>query len=266
MKNKEVLLFFGAVAGIALAAVGSVNSENDVFPQDALAVVNGAVISQNQLNAKIDQIEKAREAGLSENEKSVLLTNLVNEQLLLERAAELGLAESDATVKATIIDAFKEFIISEKEGAEVGEDELQSFYAENIQRYTPSPKYLISAYLAKSDFGDNVNADVLNTDAETIEMPDRPLPAGLLRRYLGKEASAQITQVQVGEVSGPYKRLGDYLYMVVDEIEQQSPRSFGDVKALVQADYTRVEGEKLFAEYVEKLRAEADIELNEALR
>lgn len=263
MKNKEVLLFLGAVAGIALAAVGSVNSENDVFPQDALAVVNGAVISENQLKAKIDQIEKAREAALNESQKAELLESLVNEQLLLERAEELGLAESDATVKATIIDAFKEFIISEKEGAEVGEDDLRAFYDENIQRYTPSPKYLISAYLAKADFGDGVTADTLKANAEAIEMPDRPLPAGLLRRYLGKDASAQIAQAQVGEIAGPYKRVGDNLYMIVDEIEQQSPRSFGDVKALVQADYTRIEGEKLFAEYVEKLRAEADIRVNE---
>lgn len=264
MKNKEILLFLGAVAGIVLAAVGSVSNESAKFPQGAIALINGTAISESQFLTKVAQLEKARNTELTDTQKQEILQSLINDQLVVERAAELGLAEQDAVLRAAIIDALKEFIISEKEGAVISEESLNAFYKSHISRYTPPAKYRLKAYeVAEAFGGSTITLENLKENSIEISIPDQALSAGLLRRFIGRDAAGNIPAMEVGEISGPYRKADKTLYVYLGAVELQDPRAFSDVKTLVAADYARVEGDKVFASYIQKLRQEANIVLAE---
>ncbi len=277
MKNKEILLFAGAVVGIALAAVGSIDNEKPGIPQEAIAVVEGAAIMDAEYQNALNVLEAIRKAKLSENDKQQVLDRLVNDQLMVGRAFELGLPENDAAVRRAIIDALEEFIISDKEGVQTSETELMSFYQDNINRYTPPPKYQVKTLLVKGTdklaaintaISEGKGVDVLlalGAENWTAGPNSNALSAGILRRFIGRQAISKLTKMKEGEISGPFEMSDDNIYVQLEKIVQSQPREFESVKALVQADYVRMEGEKTLADYIAKLRSEADIQIREAL-
>ncbi len=272
MKSKEYFLLLGAVIGIALAAYGSISSGDEQLPEGAVAVVNGAFISEKEYLAAIAQAAKSQNLPASQLDKNSILDQLIIDELMLTRAVELGLVESDAAVRATIISALSEFIISKNEDVVPSESELHNFYLENLSRYTPPQKYETrTVFIPKEQAESVLNAPVENVDAliaaggkiEESKSPRKAMPLGMLRRFLGRAASQELPHMNKGQIAGPYEEKDGYLYVELIDKPEQKAQAFSDVKALISIDYTRFKGDQSIALYADKLKQEAVITVRE---
>ena len=110
-----VLLSVGACLGLLLATTGIVKSDPEV-PEDAVAVVNGHAIPKSEYRRALDALRAERPNASEAELRAHVLDRLIDEQLLIDSALELGLADRDPKVRADLGSAAIGVIV---DGAEV---------------------------------------------------------------------------------------------------------------------------------------------------
>jgi len=91
-----LLLSAGACAGLALAVAGLVAPpETPRLPEGAVAAVNGSLVRSADYERALEALAADRRDALGASEKRHVLDRLVDEELLVQRAFELGLARQD---------------------------------------------------------------------------------------------------------------------------------------------------------------------------
>ena len=92
----QYLLVAGAALGLG-AAMWSALGVNEAVNKygDAIAVVDGVPIPRAVYDTAVAGLASAKRNPLTETEKREALDRIIDEELLLRRAVELGLAESD---------------------------------------------------------------------------------------------------------------------------------------------------------------------------
>jgi hypothetical protein len=120
-----------AVAGVAvgalLAACGEVDSEarRAIPPRDVVAVVNGQPITRGAFERFIESAAGGEIASADGEARRRLLLRMVDEELLLQRAIELGLHRRDPAARRAILSAVIASVTSEGEVGEPDEANLR---------------------------------------------------------------------------------------------------------------------------------------------
>src|SRR5207244_11874837 len=127
----SVLLAIGAGAGIALAATGLVASgvtRGRGLPPGAVARVNGALLRADDYTRSLDALERDRRGGAAPADRRSLLDRLIDEELLVQRGLELGLARQDARVRRDLTAAVIDAVVTEHEDGTPSDADLEAFY------------------------------------------------------------------------------------------------------------------------------------------
>jgi hypothetical protein len=275
------LLAAGAAAGIALAASGLVRGA--AFPGSALAAgevarVNGVPIRVEELDRLVAALEADKRSPLAEEDRTRVLDRLVEEELLVQRAVEVGLVDSEPGVRKALVQALIDSIVAEAESEEPEPETLRRFYDEHREYFSGSERYRVERLVFRprpagpspeERAGEARRALEAGEPAETVRgrladealvlLPDVRLPAAKLREYLGSEAFGAVLAAPPG--SWALTGLGSdglQLLRIAERVGGEPP-PYEKVEAQVAAEWRRQQSDRALRETLDFLRASADV-------
>jgi parvulin-like peptidyl-prolyl isomerase len=287
-RRPQLLLGAGATVGLACAVIALLGrgAVRDRLPGDTVALVNGVAVRRETYERAVAALAADRLNPIGPEERRFVLERLIDEELLVQRGLELGLARHDRRVRAEVIAAVLSSIVAESAEGDPEVAEVAAFYAEHRDYFTRPGRLHVRQVLIRADGnGDTAGAQgraaeavqrlragepflavqAALGDAETAVLPDGPIPVTTLREYLGPTVTRATLDLGPGEVSAPIRSAAGLhvVQMVAREPEETPPLS--EIETEVRAEVRRRTGDRALRQYLDGLRRTADVRTREDL-
>ena len=241
-----------------------------------LAKVNQKPITQADLEFMFSNINPQTASHFvgPEGEKR-LLSELINQKLLLEDAIELGIEEEEA-FKAEL-EKLKENLLSQFaikriiDSIETSEEEALSFYNEHPE-YFQSPEQVRASHILVND-EEKANAlyeeiknggDFALIAADNSSCPSSAAGGDLnyfTRGQMVPEFEEAVFSLSIGEISKPVKtQFGYHIIKLTDKKEASTP-SFDESKATIMQNLAAQKQHDAYGKYIEKLKNKHSVEI-----
>jgi parvulin-like peptidyl-prolyl isomerase len=269
-----------AIAGLLLALSGAIvaapRGANDSGA--VVACVNGAPIRAAALERALGRRAAASGSVPDAELRAALIDRLVDEELLVQRAAEMGLVASDRGVRKALARAAIDAALREASAQTPSEDELRAFHAANAALFAlprlarvraisfdasrDPERAMQRAQAAAAAIAGGLGFEAAAArfgDPPGLPLPDALLPEAALRRQLGPRLSAAALALAPGEVSAPVPVDASVHLLTLVELEPARARGFEAARAQVAGEFARRRGDAALAERLAQLRAQARI-------
>ncbi len=221
---------------------------------DLVVSYDGGGISRIQL---INALERLQGEKLSRSED--VLSFLVDEALLMERAKSLGIVESDVTIRKALSRAMIDKVASEAVINDPTPQQLEAFYQSHLPLFQRPDKIHITQYFFKTNPNTSSESSSLQSAmqarqklmlGESIEELISPivsaLPPGFLDqsalpKYIGPHLANQAQALEAGEVSSPIAVKQGFYLLVCHGRKKGSPLPFSQVRDDVLLEFQRRE-------------------------
>lgn len=274
--RSATLLALGAGVGLVLAALGLLRTDPaGSLETAAIARVGEVPVYRQAYDRAVARLAAEQTAPLDESDRAHILGQLVDEELLVQRALELGLARSDRAVRNTLIQAMAQAIVADSDGMEPSADELASFYEQHradfarparlrLERLTlADPAQAEPARRALVDGVALAEVAIRWADPEAAELPSSAIPVTRLGDYLGADLAQAALELEPGEVSAVIETsTGAHLLRAREKIPATAPE-LDEIRPRVRAEYRRRASDAAMGDYLRRLRDQADLELAE---
>jgi hypothetical protein len=133
------LLAVGSGIGILLGMATAFHrggSDASTLPDDAIALVNGRPIREEDYTGAVAMVASDKRAEITDEDRTHVLNRLIEEDLLIQRGIQIGLVDSDRSVRKAITQAMLASLVAESASEQPTEDALRAFYAENSAFFT----------------------------------------------------------------------------------------------------------------------------------
>ncbi len=279
MLRSKALLLAGALAGLALALGSALleRSPERYLGRDVAARVNDAAISADEYARAIEALAGDKRNPITDQVRADVLERLIEEELLVQRGTEIGLMDSDRTVRKSIVNAMIAYVVADRSGHQPTDDELNAFFEENKVYFAKTerlrvkrlfvkkpdsdarPERLgeISARLAAGDPFDDVAAEL--SDPILPQVPDTLLPAAKLRDYLGPTLTDAAVTMEAGSVSRAIETSSGYHFLWVADVLKGAMPALDAVRDQVVSEYKRRSDDQALRDYLTWLKSEAEI-------
>lgn len=282
MTRPVLLLAAGACAGLAVAVAGIVAGPEAVrVPEGAIAAVNGSLVQRADYERALGALAADRRGALGESERRHVLDRLVDEELLVQRAFELGLARQDRRVRTDLVAAVIEAVTSDAAQREPSADEVAAFFAENRDRFAIPGRARVEQVIVRAqDDGDPAALARAQDAAARLRagepaaavqqqadpgviglLPATALPAAKLRELLGPTAADALARLAPGEVADPVRAGGSYHVLRLVAREAPVAPELAEVEPSVRAEVQRRAVDDALRAYLEDLRRRAQIDV-----
>ena len=275
-------LSLGAAGGLALAAFGLLEpgGGNGALPAGAVASVNGAPIRGEDYQRLLSGVENdTRQAADAALQRRVL-DRMIDEELLVQRALDLGLARVDRRVRANLVSSLIASVTAEAETEEPDAGELSEFYEAESGFFTqPGRLHVRQAFFRVRDAEDDAAAreraeaavvrlragealEVVSAelaDPQISPVPDGMLPAQKLLEYVGPTALRVALELEDGAFSDPVRSGSGYHVLLRVASEPAVLPELETIRDLVRAEWTRRAGDRALRDYLDELRDDARI-------
>lgn len=280
-RRGRLLLATGALVGAAVAGFGALpgssNGAGADLPPEVVAMVNGVPISEERYRLALAALEADRRDPLSEADRQRVLDTLIDEELLVQRGLEIGLAETDPGVRSSLTTAMVQWAGRDRE-APPDEASLRAHYESNRDAFTrpgrlrvrrmvfvrrdPQDQPELRAERARRELAAggawaSVRAEL--ADSPIAPVPDALLPVTTLREYLGPSLTRAAEQLAVQEVSKPLEGPGGLHLLEVLEVRDAIVPPFEAVREAVLFESRRRHDEAALRAYVHMLRDRAQL-------
>ena len=284
-----LLLGIGAAVGIVLAAIGLVGAgsrSSRGISNGVVARVNGTAITTDDYQRVLSALAQDRRDGLTAEDRRVVLDRLIDEELLVQRALELGYARQDTRVRKDLTSAVIDSVIGEHENMQASDTDLQAFYESHRDFFTRPGRVRVRQIWCRAvTAGDAPGALERAKDAAqrlragddfaavrgalgdtpVAPLPDALLPVTKLGDYIGPTAVRTVLSLQAGAVSDPVRsNTGYHVLQVVERLPDEAP-AFTDIKPQVEMEYRRRGTEDALRHYLDDLRSRAQVEVSSKL-
>jgi parvulin-like peptidyl-prolyl isomerase len=288
-QRPTVLLALGVLVGIVCAAAGLTTATvraGGSLPKNAVAQVNGVLIAREDYRRVLDAVAQDKRDPVEEAQRRQLLDRLIEEELLVQRALELGVTRSDSKVRKDLTAAVIDSVLSEAGDAQPTDEALGAFYEQHRDFFAGPGRLRVRQIVCRVPAGANAPeaeeraqqaarrlragedfAAVQSAlgDSEPAPLPDAALPLTKLVDYLGPTVARAAVSLDTGQVSDPV-RSGTELHVLQVVARQPDVVSpFAEIKAQVLAEYRRRAGEGALRAYLDNLRARANVEVTSEL-
>ena len=287
-RRSLALLAVGAVLGLAAAAVGLMQdpAAGGGLPDHAIASVNGEVLRVEEYERAVQALASDRRSPIGPDEKRHVLNRLLDEELLVQRGLELGLARHDRRVRGDIVSAVIQVVVQQTESEEPTDAEVEAFYRDNRDYFARTGRLFVRQLLvrvadgrsedearrradeaiARLRAGDDFHAvDEELGDRQVARLPADYLPAAKLREYVGPTATRTAMGLDPGEVSDPVRGAsGFHVLELVDREDGRVP-PLAEIEKEVRAELTRRAGDDGLRRYLDDLRERADVRIADTL-
>jgi hypothetical protein len=273
------LLLAGAAAGLILAASGLVESGPDRsgdLPQHAIARVGGRLIPEDRYRQLLHDLAADKRTPIDAEDRQFVLDRLVDEELLIMRGIELGLAETAPEIRKAVAAAVIAQVAAEAEAAPPDEAALQRLYASDPDYFAATARYRLHWWRLPGD--DEATARRAMAAFEQLQaqqpvesvvrsagwqrqamLPDQLLPLTKLADYLGPELAQQLPQLATGQYAKPIAAGGSFHLLYLADRQGGDLPPFESVRPAVEAEYLRRAGDRALRDYLAWLRQRTDI-------
>ena len=223
----------------------------DFFKDISLPSSNWAIkvgdksVSMESYLAQISQLDFNNDGEIDAELKESVIDQLVIEQLLIMKAIDEDIIQSDPLLKNNLID-YMTNIISNQTILNIEYEDVEEYYKNNLDKFSQNNLYL------------------MESDSEFINLPNDYLTKQKLRDYLGADA---IINIDILEIGSEIKFIQDdqsFSVLLVDKIEGE-PASFNSIFDIVNQEAIRSERERSFREYINELKKSYPVEINPIL-
>jgi hypothetical protein len=195
--------------------------------------------------AQISQLDFNNDGEIDAELKESVIDQLVIEQLLIMKAIDEDIIQSDPLLKNNLID-YMTNIISNQTILNIEYEDVEEYYKNNLDNFSQNDLYL------------------MESDSEFINLPNDYLTKQKLRDYLGADA---IINIDILEIGSEIKFIQDdqsFSVLLVDKIEGE-PASLNSIFDIVNQEAIRSERERSFREYINELKKSYPVEINPIL-
>jgi parvulin-like peptidyl-prolyl isomerase len=280
-----VLLVLGAACGALAAAAGLTTSSPTRLPTGVIALVNQQPIREEDYARALDALAADMRGSIREEDRQRVLDRLIEEELLVQRGLELGLARDDRRVRADLTQTVIDGIVSQVADRDPTDAELQAFYDQQrdffagagrlqvrqvfVRVNTASdPAALARAEQAAQRLRAGERLDAVQTalgDPPLSPLPDTLLPPAKLRDYLGPTALRTALELEAGEVSDPVRSGTGYHVLQIVDRQRDSAPPLADIRTQVENEWRRRSGEQALRQYLDELRSSSTLILPDRL-
>lgn len=272
-KLATYLLIGGAILGLG-AAMWSALGVSDALTKytDAVAVVDSIPIPRAVYDSAIEGLASAKRNPLTEAEKREALDRIIDEELLLRRALELGLAESDPASRKTLVNAMLQFTIADAAKLEPTEEQLRAFYADRPRLIAPQPLLTVRATSFPNTELDRIarvqtslkagkafETAVAAAGGTLILLPKGPIVPAKIAEYAGASIRDIALTLENGQTAGPIEVGRRAVYVHLVNRTDAPPPPLEQVREVVVEEWRKRTSEDAFESYVKGLRARARI-------
>lgn len=261
-------LIAGAFAGLLAAGYGILRQADSggELPVGAVARVNEQIISRDQFDRAVLRLGASE---LSDDDNARMLQRLVEDELLVQRGVELGMAQSDTTVRNAIVDSLVASVTAEADAASPTDEELQQYLEENSDRFSYTASMSVAAWqtddeaVAQSFVTALRDYDEIAISDAIGPIPDLPpdmMPVELLRDYLGPGIAAAASEMPEGS-SAIFARRGRWLVVQVLAKKSAVITDLNMVRNRVLLDYRRNLADEALQDYLDDLRRRAKVDV-----
>ena len=260
-------LIAGALAGLLAAGYGILRQAESggELPSNAVARVNEHIITRDNFDRAVTRLLGAND--LSEDDSARILQRLVEDELLVQRGVELGMAQSDTTVRNAIVDSLVASVTAEADAASPTDEELQQYLEENPDRFSYTANMSVVAWQTDDEavaqsfitaLRDNGETPVSDAIGPIPDLPPGMMPVEVLRDYLGPGIAAAASEMPEGS-SAIFARRGRWLVVQILEKKSAVITDLSMVRNRVLLDYRRNLADRALQDYLDDLQRRAEV-------
>ena len=278
-KLYTLILSVGLIIGALLAGL-SIIQESNITNFKYAAKIEDTSISMEKYLVQLEGLAKDKKSPISQKDKEYVLERMIEEELLIKRALDLGMLENNPIARGTIVQQMIKTIIAENMRYEVSDKELNEFFEENIGFFTKSSRlriqqlYFSDEGTENSSFEDANRAyDLLISGSSFVEVsnlgsdsalkiPNSLMTLSKVREYIGPSLMNLARNLQPGTFSQPIKVSGGHKIIFLLEKEMAEQPNLDQVRDVVLAEYSKRRDDNSLREYLENLKNWYDISRN----
>ncbi len=284
-RRASVLLGIGAAIGLLAAAASILTSggaPSAPLGDDVVALVNGAPIRSADYERLVAGLARDSRNPLDDEARRHVLDRMIDEELLVQRALDLGLAKVDRRVRSNLTSSLIQSVVAGAEGREPEPEELVAFYDENRDFFTqPGRLRVRQIFFRVGAGGEAAEAEVMarasearaellagvpfeevekrRGDAVVSPIPFALLPATKLREYIGPTALEVVRALDEGGVSEPTRSgVGVHVLHLVEKQPAFTP-PFETMESQVRVEFIRRAGDQALRDYLDTLRDDSEL-------
>ena len=273
------ILGLGLVIGIFLAAL-TIVEKNNLSDQNWAAKIEDRIIPFERYKMQLEGLANDKRSPLTKKDKEYVLERMIEEELLIKRAIDLGMLENNPMARGTIVQQMIKNIISEGSRTEPEEKELIKFFEENIGFFTKANRLRVrQVYFSQVDCGDKVLEEAKNAftrllDGENFEqvalsgsnsplkVPDTLMNLSKVREYIGPSLMREAQLLKPGQFSEPKKVSGGYkIIYLVDREDAKQPEYF-NIRSSVLSEFSKRRDDQSLRTYLDNLKKWYDVSRN----
>ena len=278
-KRYTLILLFGMIFGAVLAAI-SIVEESSVSNYQWAAKIEDTIIPMDKYLMQLEGLAKDKRSPLTQSDEMYVLERMIEEELLIKRAIDLGMLENNPMARGTIVQQMIKTIISENDRYEIPDQDLINFFEENIGFFTKSQRLrLQQIYFSNEEFSNSSQkkaqeayemlidgeafSKVSNLGSKSaLRIPNTLMTLSKVREYVGPSLMNLARSLEAGSFSEPVAVSGGYKIIYLFEKELIEPPSFRTIEDSVRAEYSKRMDDKSLRDYLENLKNWYDISRN----
>jgi hypothetical protein len=240
-----------------------------------VARVGGAEIREEDYARALRATAAGRREPPGREEAQHVLERLIDEELLVQRGLELGLAGRDPRLRAELSAAVIGLLVAraEMEALEPAEEALRELYEELREAFREPERFRVVrlrvdgpdqearalALAERLRAGEPAERVARDADPAVFELPEGWVSADTLLEYLGPGTAAAVRAVEAGGVAGPVAASGGWEVVRVIARGGGDVRPFEAVTGEVREALRRRAGEVALRAFLEARRREVEV-------
>ena len=263
--------------GLLLLLVGSntqISWQNQ--PIDTVVLVNQQPVTESALKFARQRSDRFMIDVPFQDRDKQLLQRLIDDELILQRAEELGILQADPGIRKLLARSAIDTVVRESQAVLIKEPELIAFYNDHQAVFQQPQRITLQA--AQFDdlgmanisrnavlLGDSLKKTVSLGGGKILPIPVSPLPKHMLIRYLGISLTDLALGLSATQISQPIVQ-GDNIYLLqVIENQPATLMPFEQVRETVMTELISRQRRDSLTTTLEELKQTASIQLNLSL-
>ena len=273
------ILFIGLTLGALMAGFSVIQKSNIVNYQWAAKIEDTSIPMEKYL-VQLEGLAKDKRSPMTQSDKEYVLERMIEEELLIKRALDLGMLDNNPMARGTIVQQMIKTIISENQRYEVTEEELKEFFEQNTGFFTKSSRLRIrQIYFSEEDFkeltfeesykaydllleGKSFDEVSKFGSISALKIPNSLMTLSKVREYVGPSIMNIASSLAPGSFTRPIKVSGGYKIIYLLEKELADKPTFNRIKDSVLAEFLKRRDDNSLREYLDNLKKWYDVSRN----
>ena len=279
LTKHQSILGIGLIIGTLLAALAVVE-KNNITDQNWAAKIEDQLIPYERYQMQLEGLARDKRSPLTNQDKEYVLERMIEEELLIKRAIDLGMLENNPMARGTIVQQMIKNIVTEGSRIEPQENELIEFFQENIGFFTKANRLRVrQIYFSKDDFGDevvekakdafirlnkgeNFEEVALSGSKSALKIPDTLMNLSKVREYIGPSLMREAQLLKPGYSSAPNKVSGGYKIIYLVDREDATQPEYSNIRSTVLSEFLKRRDDQSLRKYLDNLKNWYDVTRN----